>query len=152
MAAPQFGRGRIGRSHHGKRQKPRARARPSQIYDACKLLRSKGFRLYRNLRNDALVASSSDFMFEFQQISVRKAQQFFAWFQTYQDIKSGLAALPPGLKVHQIRKPKSTGAVRQIESGIAIPASSRPSIAIEGLHSTIPGHYADLDWNDLRKQ
>jgi hypothetical protein len=28
----------------------------------------------------------------------------------------------------------------------------RPSITIEGLHSTVPGHFADLDWSDLRKR
>jgi non-homologous end joining protein Ku len=30
--------------------------------------------------------------------------------------------------------------------------SGRSFSAIEGSHNTVPGHYADLDWNDLRKR
>jgi hypothetical protein len=149
---------------------------PSQIFAACSLLHTKGFQLYRNKRNDAVAARSSNFMFEFDGLSLRKAQAFFAWFQTHENTRTGLPTLPRGVKAYPIRKPPNIGTetpnkkarIPDIETGTPndktpipnietetpkkearITDVARPSIMVGFFYSTVPGHYANLDWYDL---
>jgi hypothetical protein len=130
----------------------RPKHRDSQILAPCNMLRLKGFELYRNVETDAVAAYSSGFIFEFERISLRKAQQFFAWFQAYESTHSGLSTVPIGVKVYRIRKWREGRGGAPISNPSRLTAWHRPSIAIGGLHSTVPGHYAELDWNDLAKR
>jgi hypothetical protein len=156
-----WGRDRAVPTH--KEPTPISEHRRVQIINGCRLLQLKGFDLYRNLATGAVAAYSSGFIFEFERISQRKAGELFAWFQLHENTQSGLATLPKGIKAYSVRKPTASnthghikpkrGTVRVTSSiTMTVTPTCRPSIAIGGSQSTVPGHYAELDWYDLLKR
>ena len=131
--------------------------------DARKFLDSCGFTTFVNERAGCLVVRLSEGLFVIEAVSLAKAQEFVRWIRAnkgrFRAKKGRLAPavkLPSGIrlmgqaKAHEnqptipVQKPRTKSPVRQPLSGM--------SIAIEGSHSTVPGHFADLDWNDLRKR
>jgi hypothetical protein len=66
-----------------------------------------------------------------------------------------LAMLPADIR--EINKPKKADTPAAVRNTYLNDIDrtrklGRPSIAIEGSHSNIAGHHAELDWNDLRKR
>jgi hypothetical protein len=115
----------------------------SQAFAACKMLRAKGFVLYLNLETGAVAACDSGFIFEFDRLTLRKAQQFLAWFQMYESIDEALPTVPKGMRAFPIRKWKDMASCAPTRKW------ARPSIAIQTSGSNVPGHYAELNGNDL---
>jgi hypothetical protein len=114
---------------------------------AYRFLRLKGFEPWRNEETGASAVFAEKYMFQFEQISLRKAHEFFGWFQLYETPSAGLSTLPRGMKAFRVKEPRKTDADRPLTGPIPF---SRPSIAMEGPHSNVPGHYAFLDCYGLR--
>jgi hypothetical protein len=130
------------------------RGRRSPEDDARRLLHFHGFTTYRNERNGYVVVCHFGRMFVFE---YGKAREFLDWTRTKKSGLPPIATLPAGLKIctsGNRQNIESTAKPRNPHSRPTTPTknSGRSFSAIEGSHSTVPGHYAELDWNDLRKR
>ena len=129
---------------------------------ALDLLRRRGFKLYINRQNNRIAVWCFGCMFEFREIAPPKAQEFLAWVAS----EENAALLPLPMDIERIQVPKMPRARSVVRSMLFVPATtaaSRQSMANQDSssafnrgsgrrafgYSTVPGHYAELDWNDL---
>jgi hypothetical protein len=134
--------------------RPAWRGMRSPEDDARRLLHFHGFTAYRNERNGCLVACHFGRMFVFE---YRNAREFLGWTRTKKNGLPPLATLPAGVKIYTSGNPQKMDSTVRAPS--PHPRTSTPTknsgisfSAIEGSHSTVPGHYVELDWNDLLKR
>jgi len=133
---------------------------------ALDLLRRRGFKLYFNRQNSRLAVRRFGCMFEFREITPPKAQEFLAWVSSKES--GTLSPLPIDIERIQAPKmPRARPVVRSTSFESSVPtttATNRPSMVSQSSssspfvrgsgrrafgYSTVPGHYAELDWNDL---
>jgi hypothetical protein len=91
-------------------------------------------------------------MFMFDAISSKSVDKFLRWVSA--NNKGPSFPLPKGIKQRPPREwPNEAGyqPIRQSAAPVARPAAYGLTLS-EGSHSTVPGHQAELDWNDLRKR
>ena len=116
-------------------------------------LRSQGWKIYEDRRTRKFVAQKGKSMFIFDRISSRTVNEFLKWVSAN---KKAAFPLPKGVKHIWVRNPRHSTIPLAPAQSAAPSKVTRPAAygltLIEGSHSTVPGHLAELDWNDLRKR
>jgi len=121
---------------------------------ARQFLKARGFLTYRN--TGGLLVCHLGRAFTMPDL-LQQVQAFSSWARSQRMTSRRLTNLPAGIKEISNSKRTSITTVARIRSTYpndATPARSisRASLVVEGSHGTVPGHYAELDWNDLRKR
>jgi hypothetical protein len=136
------------------------RERDGQIQEALNVLRLKGFKLYINTENHSYAVPCFGCMFEFKKIIPTQAREFVAWVSSE---KSSVSAPLPA-EIERIRIPKQTtrrAATPSFRDAPSVTERSAPAWYMNRAvrssstghggfwYSTVPGHYAPLNWYDL---
>jgi hypothetical protein len=131
--------------------------RYAQFRQASDILRREGFRVYVNQENHCLAVPCFDCMFEFRQVTPVKARKFVAWVNSTE--VGGSFPFPLGIDRIRLSRGKGRPPLlksRVIDSGATSGVSPYRSAGRSNYSgggfwsSTIPGHYAELNWFDLR--
>jgi hypothetical protein len=117
-------------------------------------LRPGEFRTVLNEAKGCIVVDYLKRRWVIEKIKREKVQDFIGWARRNKSGRARLSALPDGIremKAESIKKAK-LAPIQKVRTILPMRSASGPSIVIEGSQSNLPGHYADLDWNDLRRR